>query len=1026
MDRSYKDTFYKLFRKHSNEADFLDYQSEGFKQKVLVGFQNYLDFFEEVMSLDEQNYIYSVFLSEFLHNEPINIKFSEGLVKNKVDWLDEERKAKAGWLNRSEPLASYRTRYLEYLRTIGRSDKVVEEVAVSSLSILEKIADPKASSSFLKKGLVVGSVQSGKTGNFNAVINSSIDLGYRMIIVLSGGMEDLRKQTQERIEKEVEGREYKQGEFKGVGKIFKFGQAYQNAIEQIVIPTSLERDFNLGLTEADFALNKINVLVCKKNTAILKNILVWLRRYEEQNRIDNIPLLIIDDEADNASLNNLGHKGREAATKINLQIRCMLNMFSKASYIGYTATPFANILQDRNERPDSEYTVHIKGTDYVFRAIGNLFPDDFIELLNTPSNYIGPKNFFETKISETKKIPSLITTINDWYNEFPYRVYKEDLNEPFQYNIDDLIEMYGSEVEAKRYIRKFSVASKKDCNFPRNLPESLKDAVKCYVIVTAVRLKRKKLMKDSVLFQKDNTMLIHISRFTTWQDRTTVLLKDYFVRLKESLNNELIDSDIYKDFRRIWNKYFLESIENGMVKDFLPDDYKDEFMQRESFNTILDYLITAVNEIEIVCANSTSGVNLDYSEQARNYIVVGGNRLSRGFTLEGLTINYFVRDTNYADSLLQMGRWFGYRPGYLDCCKLFTTIETVESFDFTTSVLEDIEAQFSHMVSKNRTPSDFAIKVMNDPDVIKLTRPAILKNGQTIRWSYSNKLDQTTRFVLDQNRISQAWESFLKFFENRNFKNFGKKEKPIIKYVEITVDELFKLLEMPNSFDNPKHYEPLIAFIRDVKDRGVLNNWTVGIRVSGNGEEIASCKEKLNFSISPAIRRISENKITDVLSKGKFTASGNSSNILTAGSDFAIGLGIEQQLEVEKEFEIEKGTRNFPEKIYRQLFDKNRGVIIIYPIDTKDLSKDRNENENKELKDYLLSKGIDGAIPILGYAIGIPNLGDDFEKEYFVQQGFLDEFGNIRDQFLDIPLSDEIDENEEDKYDDELKEYGNE
>src|SRR5690606_1019056 len=102
----------------------------------------------------------------------------------------------------------------------------------------------------------------------------------------------------------------------------------------------------------------------------------------------------------------------------------------------------------------------------------------------------------------------------------------------------------------------------------------------------------------------------------------------------------------------------------------------------------------------------------------------------------------FVRDTNYADSLLQMGRWFGYRPGYLDCCKLFTTADTVESFDFSTSVIEDVEAQFSKMASKDKTPADFAIKVMNDPDVIKITRPSILKNAQTVRWSYSDKLEQ--------------------------------------------------------------------------------------------------------------------------------------------------------------------------------------------------------------------------------------------------------------------------------------------
>lgn len=1015
MDRKFIDLLKSLIKKHSDHADFKDFHGSEFYDKVSDDFQTMLKIFNSELNEEEKQKYFSLSLSEYMHENLITVKLSQSLVKEKKHWLTEERQKQAGWLNAENPLGSYRTRYLEYLRKLGRAEKVVEDVAKSSLSIIQKIEDPLVNHTFLKKGLVVGSVQSGKTGNFNAVINSSIDLGYRLIIVLSGGMEDLRRQTQERIEKDVEGREVRQNEWNGVGNIAKFGGRF-NSKEQIVIPTALDKDFNLNLTDADFALDKINVLVCKKNTSILRNILIWLKRFATKEIIDNIPLLIIDDEADNASLNNLGHKGKEEATKINLQIRCILNLFAKSSYIGYTATPFANILQDRNEKPENPFQANIRDEKYEFYPIGNLFPEDFIELLSPPSNYIGPKNFFETKISEVKKIPSLITVVNDWYDQFPYRVWKDNPDVPYHFNLEELAEELGSFAEARKQIREESRSANRFDSFPKELPDSLKDAVKCFIISCAVRLKRKPAMKDSVLYQKHNSMLIHISRFTFWQDKTTELLKKFFDDIKIGLNNEPVNSPIYNDFRRVWNKYYIESIENGLIKDYLPEDYNDEFLQKVDFNGILDYLITAVNGIDIVCANSNSKFNLDYSKEAKNYIVVGGNRLSRGFTLEGLTINYFVRDTNYADSLLQMGRWFGYRPGYLDCCKLFTTVDTVESFDFSTSVIEDVEAQFSKMVSKDRTPADFAIKVMNDPDVIKITRPSILKNAKTIKWSYSDKLDQTTKFVIDKERIENAWSSFSSYFGDKNYDDYGSS----IKYYETDAEEVCNILKMSNSFLNPLHYEPLIAFIKDVKERGILNRWSVGVRYKGQGTVIPYSQEIFGFPIAPAVRRIdsnNEDRISEVVNSGIFTASGNSSNIITAGSDFAFALTDEQKQEVERKFREEKGnSKNYPEKIYRNKLDKNHGVLIIYPIDLRELAK------IKQIENSFIEKNINTEIPLLGFAVGVPDLGDDFEKEYFVQQGFLDKHGNIINEFLEDESSDE----DEGQYDDEITEMKNE
>ena len=335
---------------------------------------------------------------EYLSVNPIDPGISHSLKKKGLkSWLEDEREADLSW--------DYSERYFKYLLKTGRSQKVVDETRKSSLSILKKMADPKSKNADYRKGLVVGAVQSGKTGNFNAVINRAIDSGYVIIIVLSGIMEDLRSQTQKRIESDVIGEgandSTQNSGKKGVGEIRRFGQLGGSDIIQVKSITSEQKDFGKTTKELDFTLNDKYVLVCKKNVSVLRNLIVWLHDSLDENKEKhNIPLLILDDEADNASLNNLGFKGREYASKTNAQIRALLGMFNIKTYLGYTATPFANVLQDRNEIPVEKYKekYKFKGETIEKELIleDNIFPDDFIELLEPPSNYLGAKQIFET------------------------------------------------------------------------------------------------------------------------------------------------------------------------------------------------------------------------------------------------------------------------------------------------------------------------------------------------------------------------------------------------------------------------------------------------------------------------------------------------------------------------------------------------------------------------------------------------------------------------------------------------------
>ena len=213
-----------------------------------------------------ENY-FEVIRKEVQSNHVTTIEQPRILSKSKETWLTESRKENITW--------SYTERYLEYLRDQGRADPVVEEINSSSLKILRKLADPKAQSPTFVKGLVDGDVQSGKTGNFNAVINRSLDAGYKLIIVLSGIMDDLRSQTQARIDKDVI------GDGKGVGLKQPFGHQGDESVFQVISITSEEADFNRSLAGGMPSLNQANIMVCKKNVSILKNILLWLK--------DNLP-----------------------------------------------------------------------------------------------------------------------------------------------------------------------------------------------------------------------------------------------------------------------------------------------------------------------------------------------------------------------------------------------------------------------------------------------------------------------------------------------------------------------------------------------------------------------------------------------------------------------------------------------------------------------------------------------------------------------------------------------------------------
>ena len=448
--------------------------------------------YPEIDDVTLRNY-FETAKNQYLSVNPIEIDPSNSLTKKGFrTWLTTERKEalKNSW--------NYSDRYFTLLEKAGRSEKVIDETKKTSLEILEKMGDPKSREEFYVKGLVVGSVQAGKTQNFNAVINRAIDSGYGLIIVLAGLMEDLRNQTQLRIENDVigEGHDIDTDTLvkKGVGAIRRFGNMGDSSITQVISITSAKSDFKKSLLDADFSLNHTNILVCKNNVSVLRNLIVWLHDYLEENKDQHdIPMLILDDEADNASLNNEGKRGREYASKTNGHIRALLALFKRKTYLGYTATPFANILADRNDAPENNWIVKYKvrgqAEEKALQRVDNLFPDDFIVLLNPPSNYVGAKQIFETtKPIDNKaelKIP-LVELVDDNIEHFPDKVYSPSngglvgvLKIKSQNDWDEKIGQFNSYLDFADYreYRRQTRSSRTGDGFPTKLPDSIKESI---------------------------------------------------------------------------------------------------------------------------------------------------------------------------------------------------------------------------------------------------------------------------------------------------------------------------------------------------------------------------------------------------------------------------------------------------------------------------------------------------------------------------------------------------------------------
>ena len=797
------------------------------------------------------------------------------------------------WLpdRRGEITWGFWNRYREYLEDEKNWPQlVIDKLDSITDGILGDVGNPDEAGSWDRRGMVVGDVQSGKTANYTGLICKATDAGYKLIIVLAGMTNDLRSQTQTRLDTEFLGFESEVGKVQQNGSRIGVGllQGHDQLIAQPLTFSSKDGDFRKNRsTNIPLGGNPL-LLVVKKNKAVLERILSWVEGQGDTNPetgeklVRDLPLLLLDDEADNASVNT--KREDEDPTAINRVIRRFLKTFSQSSYVGYTATPFANIFI----LPDEEADRSVHGED--------LFPRNFIYYINPPDHYVGAARVFgfpndvEDLEVEDQSLP-LIRSANDSQNVFLPR-HRKTLQ------ID-------------------------------HLPASLHEAVRAFILICAARAARG---RQSV----HNSMLIHVTRFNDVQRQVMELVDTELTGIRRMLEFRTGSpaEALITEMKNLWEEDFMPATREVREKT------GDRMLTRLVWENVEPKLLEAVRKIEVRGINGEAGGVLDYEDNKTtglHVIAVGGDKLSRGLTLEDLSVSYYIRPARNYDTLLQMGRWFGYRPGYLDLCRLYTTDELVEWYKHISVATEELKREFRLMELNSLTPEQYGLKVRTHPAGLNITAANKIRSGQTLQVSFSGQLSQTTVFHKDrdlQERNFKRLDSFIASLGERHRLNTI---SPI--WDELTPETIITFLKNfeTHPLSRKADSDLLVRYIRKLTGYGRLKNWTVMLVSSQTGTKTPPIGGHtiglIKRSDGRADRRDSH-RHTD-----KYFL--NNSNILSP-SDQLVDLDDTQKDEalrqtVEAWSRGEIRAKNKPVlpsgPFIRRTRPKENGLLLIYPLD---------------------------------------------------------------------------------------------
>jgi hypothetical protein len=834
----------------------------------------------------------------------------------------------------------YRQHLLDYKHW---PDKAVSTIDETTDRVMELLEDPNREGLWDRRGMVIGLVQSGKTANYSALVAKAADCGYKLIVILAGQTNNLRSQTQLRLDEAVLGIDTRTPDGQtpipvGVGN---FGPHHPTV--RYLTSSDENGDFKRDLAKrraSSLSDQNPMVLIVKKNKSILENLANWFANIgtvpgaeaSSKHSIAASPILLIDDEADHSSIDTMaGRKPKHPEhkeydpTAINRAIRTILQMFRRSVYIGYTATPFANIFISQN----TDHEVY--GQD--------LYPRHFMIRLPQPSSYIGPVEVF-------------------------------GLGE----RVNDHVATQGLDIV--RYVDDHDdhiPDGHKNGHPIRTIPYSLKNAIKSFILVCAARLSRKE--KGAISSTPHNSMLIHVTRFNSVQNDVAELVKEEFFDLKNRIMYGAAsgpESNL-TDLRELWKSDFQdqqkEIANRADDKQVIPVTWKE----------VRGQLKKAVSRTDVKTINGTAGEVLAYHDnpQGINVIAIGGDKLSRGLTLEGLSVSYYLRASRMYDTLLQMGRWFGYRIGFVDLCRLYTTPTLSSWFKHIALANIELHDEFDRMALENKSPEQFSLKVRTHPagiNLLQVTSGNKRRMAHKVEISYGNSMAETFALPRDKSIRQKNKELLDNFVNTLGSPLEERKRGPVLQWKEVSPEVVTHFLaNIETSNMAPRANGARLAdYIKQkVNKDDELTEWHIAIH-EGKSNNIVTLGTEERLSIKPGYRSPEENQPKShsfLLNRYRLIGGGDEDLDLTK-EQISDAFDITRSVWKEKGSSGQEPKGPNPLELRRQRNPK-KGLLLIYVVEPRGEEWDFSTEA-----------------PYIGFAVSFPNSSTNRKVTYLVDQSW--------------------------------------
>lgn len=666
------------------------------------------------------------------------------------------------------------------------------------------------------KGLVTGSVQSGKTANMEGLVSMAADYDWNFFIILSGSIDNLRKQTRDRFRNDLCNSE-------GIlWKVLDFTSENRHMLQD---------DLNLNplIGSKNFANRYLTV--CLKNRTRLENLIEWL--YSNANRTNKLRIIVIDDEADQASINTaeITAEDEQERCAINQLIVNLVNgrksdgskpdtKFQAMNYIAYTATPYANVL---NEGPGQ-----------------SLYPKDFICTLPESHEYFGAKVIFGNEEEDCEGFPVVREKITTQDEKDFKKIYKGD---------------------------------------PCDLPQSFRESVSWFLCASALLRKRG--------HKKPISMLIH----------TTPIQNNHFALYNKIRNWLSVDTSILELCRKVYNseieRVTIEDLRNSNPEYGFIDEIDDNYPPFDELTDDIQELLSDIRNIELgedksfeyglgihLCVDNCranreseegtylrivypNDTQLAQMSKAPVFMVIGGNTLSRGLTIEGLVCTYFARTSNLADTLMQMARWFGYRKGYELLQRIWMNTSAVERFKALTKIDMDLKREVERFMKQGVSPEKFGPRIRNVPEIAKF-RITSKKKSQSAEYDdfdFCGDSYETTDFE-DDGSLSNNIDCTEKFLDYLNSVHDSRRSDVATAWVWDNIDYLsikdefidkFAVSDYSSLSTNLPYFK---QWIEAMNQDGKLLRWNVAVIDGDNHERAWNIGNEKNAGLIERSRKL--------------------------------------------------------------------------------------------------------------------------------------------------------------------------